>query len=167
MANILANRVSATLTPEQISEVKTALQKVRETLPFLVGLTKDERKSMAKINTVNRSFTESAIAAISNNPDIFPLYLDVKEIRTDLTLFDQLDEIVKLSNQINESLRDTQIIAGSEAYISALTGYKFVAAAAKGGVQGAKTVYDDLKKRFEGQGSTVVLTEPSMSANKN
>jgi hypothetical protein len=165
MANILANRVSATLSPEQISEVKTALQKIRETLPFLVGLTKDERKSMAKINTVNRSFTESAIAAITNNPDIFPNYLNVKEIRADLTLFDQLDEIVKLSNQINESLRDTQIIAGSEAYISALAGYKFVAAAAKGGVVGAKTVYDDLKKRFEGQGNFGVTPGAAPAAN--
>ncbi|MBP6825432.1 MAG: hypothetical protein KA165_02635 [Saprospiraceae bacterium] len=167
MANILANRVSATLTPEQIAETKAALLKVRETLPFLVGLTKDERKSLAKISTVNRSFTESAIAAISSNPDIFPLYLDVKEIRTDLTLYDQLDEIVKLSNQVTESLRDTQIIAGSEAYVSALTGYKFIAAAAKGGVQGAKSVYDDLKKRFEGQGGGAVNSETPLSANKN
>lgn len=110
--------------------------------------------------------TRSVITAINNNPDIFPLYLDVKDIRTDLTLFDQLDDIVKQSNQITESLRDTQIAAGSEAYISALTGYKFIAAAAKGGVQGAKTVYDDLKKRFEGQGS-VTTPETSSQAGNN
>lgn len=160
MANILANRVSINLTDDQINEVKAALQKIRETLPFLVGLTKEERKSIAKLGTANRSFTESAIAAISNNPDIFPVYLDVKEIRTDLTLYDQLDEIVKLSNQIFESLRDTQTIAGSEAYVSALAGYKFVTAAAKNGVKGAKTVYEDLKKRFDGQGSSST-TEPT------
>lgn len=152
MTNILNNRVSATLTTEQIADVKAALQKVRDTLPFLIGLTNDERQSLPKMSKVNRGFTDDAINAISNNAAMFPAYLDVAELRKDLQLYDQLDELVALANQACELLRDTQMLAGSEAYATALTGYKLVAAAATSGVPGAKTVYDTLKKRFEGQG---------------
>ncbi len=154
MANILSNRVSETLSTEQLSNIKTAFQTLRDNLPFLIGLTQSERQTMAKMSTANRAFTESAINAISNNPDIFPPYISIDELRKDLVLYDQLDDIVKQANQISESLRDTQTMAGSEAYVTGLAAYKFVATAAKSGVAGAKTIYDVLKKRFEGQGVT-------------
>lgn len=159
MTNILNNRVSATLTAEQINEVKTALQKVRDTLPFLIGLTNDERQSLPKMSKVNRGFTDDALNAIANNSSMFPAYLNVSELRKDLQLYDQLDELVTLANQICELLRDTQMLAGSEAYATALTGYKLVAAAATGGVPGAKTIHETLKKRFEGQGNTGIQEE--------
>lgn len=163
MANILNNRVSATLVPEQITDVKNAFQVVREKMSFLVGLTNDERQTLPKMSVVNRGFTDAAIAAISNNPEMFPNYLNVDELRKDLQLYDQLDELLKISFQITELIRDTQILAGSEAYATALTGYKLSAAAATGGIPGAKSVYDALKKRFEGQGnfSTGTPEEPT------
>ncbi len=45
-------------------------------------------------------------------------------------------------------------MAGSESYVTGLVGYKLVAAAAKSGIPGAKTVYENLKKRLEGQENT-------------
>lgn len=47
-----------------------------------------------------------------------------------------------------EKLEDTQILAGSEAYVSALTGYKLFGAAADAGLPGADAIYDSLKTRF-------------------
>ena len=162
MANILHNRVSATLTPEQVATVKTALQQIREALPFLIGLTTDERQTLPKMNIANRSFTEDALNVIDHNPGIFPPYLDLAELRKDLQLYDQLGALVTLANQLCELMRDTQILAGSEAYVTALTGYKMAGAAASSGVPGAKTVYDLLKKRFEGQGTyTAPVAEPA------
>jgi hypothetical protein len=157
MTNILSNRVSATLNAEQIAAVKAALLKVRETLPFMVGLTVEERQALPKINIVNRGFTEDAISAIDNNPGYFPSYLSVEELQKDLRLFDQLDELVQMATQVCEQLSDTQMLAGSEAYVNALVGYKMVGAAASGGVPGAKTVYEKLKQRFEGQGNSTTV----------
>src|SRR5215203_3246898 len=134
MANIMQNRVSATLTSEQVATVKTALQQVRDTLPFLIGLTNDERQTLPKMSTANRSFTEDALNTISHNPGIFPPYLDIDEMRKDLQLYDQLGGLITLANQVCELLRDTQMLAGSEAYVTALTGYKMAGAAATGGV---------------------------------
>lgn len=160
MANILNNRVSATLEPTQVTDVKNAFQTVREKLSFMVGLTADERQALPKMSVVNRGFTDAAIAAISNNPEMFPNYLNIDELRKDLLLYDQLDELLKISYQITELIRDTQTLAGSEAYATALTGYKLSAAAAASGVPGAKSVYDALKKRFEGQGNFATTEQP-------
>jgi hypothetical protein len=51
-----------------------------------------------------------------------------------------------------EKLDDTQMLAGSEAYITALAAYRNFDAAAKAGIQGADTIYNHLKERFKGQG---------------
>jgi hypothetical protein len=43
------------------------------------------------------------------------------------------------------------MIAGSEAYQAALLFYKAVKMAAEMDIQGAKAIYEELRKRFEGQ----------------
>jgi len=49
-------------------------------------------------------------------------------------------------------LNDTIMLSGSEAYVAALAFYKSVKVAASMNVAGAQPIYEDLKKRFEGQG---------------
>ncbi|WP_312766937.1 hypothetical protein [Epilithonimonas sp.] len=73
-------------------------------------------------------------------------------MQTDLTLFAQLDELIALHNQLGEKLQDTQLLAGSEAYVGALTLYKLFGSAADAGVAGSDAVYNQLKQRFAGQG---------------
>lgn len=46
------------------------------------------------------------------------------------------------------------MLAGSEAYITALTAYRLLQSAAQDGVPGADTLYDRLKDRFAEQGRT-------------
>lgn len=148
MANINNNRVNTSLTEEQINSFKTAIQNIYTQVPFLTGLTVEERIALPKINVVNKVFVEDSINAIDNNSSILPNYLNVNNIKTDLLLFSQLDELTGLVRQLLEKLEDTQILAGSEAYVSALTGYKLFGAAADAGLPGADAIYDSLKTRF-------------------
>ena len=53
--------------------------------------------------------------------------------------------------QICNAISDTVMVAGSEAYVAALSVYKVVKDAAKNGVPGAQTIYDELKVRFPGR----------------
>ena len=41
-----------------------------------------------------------------------------------------------------------RILAGSEAYVAALSVYKLVGAAASAGVEGTDTIYEQLRERF-------------------
>lgn len=164
MSNITNNRINNTLTVAQITAVKAAIQTIYTQIPFLLGLTVDERISLPKINVSNKAFTEDAINAVSNNASMLPTYLKVADMQTDIQLFTQLDEITGLVRQLLEKLEDTQMLAGSEAYVSALTGYKLFAAAAEVGISGSDAVYDSLKARFT---SSSVATNTSKPDNYN
>ncbi len=90
------------------------------------------------------------IQAAVNNPDILPGFIKPQDLKTDLDLYHALDELVLLVQQTAEKLADTQLLAGSEAYASALTIYKIFGAAAGTGVAGSKTVHEQLRQRFVG-----------------
>lgn len=143
-----------TMTTQQITDVKSAIQTIYTNMPFLLGLTVEERIALPKINVANKAFAEDAINAITNNAEMLPGYLKVVDMQTDLQLFTQLDELSGLVRQLLEKVEDTQILAGSEAYVSALTGYKLFAAAAIAGIPGSDAIYDGLKERFAVSGST-------------
>ena len=154
MSNLTNNRLNITATAAQITAVKTALQTINTNMPFLIGLTVDERIALPAIDVNNKAFTEDAINAAVNNPSLVASYLSVPNMQNDMALYTQLDEIKGLVNQLLEKIEDTQLLAGSEAYVSALAFYKLVGAAAEAGVAGADAVADLLRARFAGQGGT-------------
>ncbi|MBF4471080.1 hypothetical protein [Flavobacterium sp. HJJ] len=153
MSNLTNNRLNITATAAQITAVKTALQTINTNLPFLVGLTTEERIALPTIDVNNKAFTEDAIAAGVNNNSLLPSYISVPNMVNDLTLFGQLDEIIGLVNQLQEKLGDTQLLAGSEAYSSALMLYKLFGSASEAGVAGTDPIVNQLKQRFANQGN--------------
>ena len=165
MSNITNNRVSASIDEGTLKEVKDALALINSKLPFLIGLKPEERQSIPKISEVNKVFTADAIVAIKNNGNLLPAYLSVDEISKDYKLYEQLDEVVSLSQQLTEKLSDTQMMAGSEAYVSALTAYRLFEAASNAGLPGTDTIYDQLKQRFAQQGSNQQAATPVNPAN--
>jgi hypothetical protein len=154
MANLTNNRINTTATAAQITAVKTALQTITTNLPFLVGLTTDERIALPSINVSNKAFTEDAISAGLNNPTLIPSYVSVGSMQNDMLLFTQLDEIIMMTKQLLEKMEDTQLLAGSEAYTSALTLYKLFGSAADAGVPGTDAIVSQLKQRFANQGGS-------------
>ena len=156
MANLTNNRINTTATAAQVTAVKTALQTIAANLPFLVGLTTEERIALPSINVSNKAFTEDAINAGVNNPALIPSYVSVVNMKNDMLLFTQLDEIIMMTKQLLEKMEDTQLLAGSEAYTSALTLYKLFGSAADAGVGGTDAIVTQLKQRFAGQGGSAI-----------
>ncbi len=163
MSTVTNNRISVVFDDANVTQVRAAFIAANQYMPFLIGLSTDERITLPKMNVVNKQFVQDAINAISNNTELFPAYLNPAEMKKDFNLFNQLDELVTLSMQLTEKLRDTQILAGSEAYVSALSVYRMMEAASKAGVPGADTIYDQLAERFASngpQGPIATPTEP-------
>ena len=129
-------------------------------LHFQKGLTADERKTLNTIDVNNKAFTEDAINAGVNNVTLVPPYISVANMKNDLTLFTQLDELSGIANQLCERIEDTRMLAGSEAYASALALYKTFGAAADAGVPGADSIVEQLKKRFASNTGNAVTTAP-------
>ncbi|WP_333600272.1 hypothetical protein [Flavobacterium sp.] len=158
MANLTNNRIIATMDAADIVAVKTALVTIQDKIPFLLGLTTDERTSLPKIDVSNKAFVEDAINAAVNNNSMLPSFFKVNDMQIDLNLFMQLEKIMSLVRQLQEKIDDTHLLAGSEAYVSALSAYKLFAAAADAGVPGADAVYDQLRERFTNNTATAAST---------
>lgn len=152
MSNLTNNRVNITATAAQLTAVKTALQTITANLPFLIGLTTEERIALPSIDVNNKDFAEDAINAGLNNAGLIPSYISVASMQNDMTLFNQLEGIAALVNQLLEKIDDTKLMAGSEAYTASLALYKVFGAAADAGVPGTDAIVSQLKTRFAGQG---------------
>ena len=152
--NITINRLNTTMADGDIAAVKKSFEGIYGKMPFLIGLTTDERVSLPKINEGNKVFVGDSINALVNNTNLLPAYLNVADIKNDLTLYEQLDELEGIALQLVEKIQDTRMLCGSEAYASSLTAYRLFEAAASAGLPGADSVYGALKQRFAGQGVT-------------
>lgn len=159
--NITINRLNTTMAAADITTVKGSFNEIYNAMPFLIGLTTEERVSLPKINEVNKVFVGDSINALANNAPMLPAYLNGANIKSDLTLYEQLDELEGLAQQLVEKIQDTRMLCGSEAYVSSLAAYRLFEAAAAAGLPGADSVYNALKQRFAGQGTTGSPTTPT------
>jgi hypothetical protein len=143
MKTLSNNRLSVTITDDTLSLVKSAFASINESLPFLVKLNKYERMFMTKINDSNKQFVQGVLNVMNDKP-LYPTYMNPEELHKDLILFSQLEELVSMAQQLTEKLRDTQILAGSEAYLSAISVFGLIEAASRDGMPGADIAYSQL-----------------------
>jgi hypothetical protein len=96
--------------------------------------------------------TEPFVAKVMDyavsDPQFAPPYMDVPEMKKDFDAVSELLPLLRTVDQLEDNLSDTAMMAGSEAYVAALSYYNSVKMAAKMNVPGAKAIYDDLAKRF-------------------
>src|SRR6266536_4926787 len=86
------NRVSATLSTKDHETVMAAIAAIRETLPFLVDLTTNERRSLAKLGNKTQAFAKTAFEIATQHSTFLPQGF-VEEMRKDSELFDILEPI--------------------------------------------------------------------------
>jgi hypothetical protein len=144
------NNISIQIPAETLSKVKANLQECAELLkPYLIALTPDDRQDLPKMSDKTLPFVEKVLDYVTSNPEFAPAYLSVPELKIDMAAFNELMSLLQLAEPLCDNLRDTQMLAGSEAYTAALAYYNSVKQAAKMNVPNAKTIFEDLSKRFE------------------
>jgi len=141
------NRVSATLTKEDIAAIMTAIATIKTKLPFLLDLTPDESKTLARMGDKSRAFVTKALELATQNAEILPRAFDLEEMQQDLELFESLYPIMMALAQLSKLVSDTTAIAGSESYAAARLIYSY--AKASNLSAGLEPLIDDLGKRFK------------------
>ncbi len=81
-----------------------------------------------------------------------PSYINVPNLITDFTLFEQLDSIKSGLMLALRRVEDLQRIAGKEAYEVATQVYRQYGNASDAGIPDAKESYEKLKQRYNGNG---------------
>lgn len=154
MSNLQNNRVSASLAQQEVEDLKSLIRQIEAKLPFLLGLTNDERRLLPKISRSNKLFVDETLQACADNASLLPGYLNVEEMRKDYALYRALGDVLQPLAQLYEKVRDTQMLAGSEAYSTALMSYRMFQMAGKSGMPGMDAVVSRLSERFAGQGAS-------------
>ncbi|WP_439475703.1 hypothetical protein [Algoriphagus formosus] len=117
--------------------------------PYVVALTPDQRRTLPKMSDGTEPFVGKVVEYADSNPQFLPPFVNKEEFDKDWEAVSSLLPLLRLCTQIYDNLSDTTMLAGSEAYVSALSYYNSVKQAAKVNVPDAKAIYEDLRKRFE------------------
>jgi hypothetical protein len=143
------NQISIEIPAAVIESVKQKLQQCRaELAPYLQGLTLAERGSMFKMGNRTVVNVQKTKSYVETNPEFVPKYMDQAEFLKDEAVVTQLSPLENLANQLSADLRDTVMLAGSEALQSAMLYYGQVREASNRGVPAAKPIYEDLSELF-------------------
>ena len=142
------NRVSATLSQQDRDEVLKAIKTIKEKMPFLIGLTPKERKSLPKAGDSNLPFILKARNFANEHSGILSREFDLEEFNRDSDLFESLVHIEQELTVLSELVTDTLMAAGNESYTAALLVYYYGKAAHATGIDGLDDVMDEMSKRF-------------------
>lgn len=153
MSNLILNRLSVVIPDSDFSAIKDKIKSISLTMPFLTGLTPRERETLPKIDVNNKAFVEDAIHALKTENIPLPMGASLEEMEKDLMLYEKLDEIALSLQDLLTKVRHTQMLAGSEAFTSALFIYRLVETYHLAGIPGYTALYNQLRKRFMGQSS--------------
>lgn len=149
----MENRISIEIPEADLQAIKAALQQIQGLLePYVIALTPEQRKSIPKMSDGSGPFVDKVMDYAVNNSEFLPAFVSLGELQRDWNATSGLMPLLRMVDQIHDTMSDTAMLAGSEAYKGALSYYNSVKQAAKMNAPDAKAIYEDLSKRFEGQG---------------
>ncbi|BBD66583.1 hypothetical protein NIES4072_61470 [Nostoc commune NIES-4072] len=99
--------IAAALSPQDIQEIKAALQKIQQKMPFLVTLSTEERRKLVKMGDKSLAFVNNSVTAAQSNREILPATFEVEELVRDYQLATALTEVLISMQQLTEQVDDT------------------------------------------------------------
>ena len=96
-------------------------------------------------------FVQKTVGYAISNPEFVPFFIDAKDLVIDFGNATALAPVFQLAQQLCNNINDTEMVAGSEAYRSALGVYDGVKLGDKNGIAGARSIREDLRMRFPGR----------------
>lgn len=146
----MQNRIDATLTDQDRDEVLAALATIRAKLPFLANATAEERQELLKMGPKSEAFAFGMHDMAAQDDSFLPRSLDMDEAQQDRVLRQQLRPIVIEFVRLHEALQDTDLLLGSDIYVTALEIY--AAAKRHGKSEANDALLAQFGRRFAGQG---------------
>lgn len=146
------NRISIVITSAQKTAIANAITALKDaTKDILIELDPEDKQALPKIADKTLAFDEKCKAYMTSRPDLIPTYVDMTEMAKDRTAIDDLLPCLRELQPICSAFEDTVTLLYSDVYGGDLGFMQNTKQAAKRGVQGAQTIYDDLKERFPGR----------------
>ncbi len=143
------NRVSIEITPEDETAIRDAIAVLAERFePYLVDIDAQERRKLPAMGDNRVAFVTDSLEYVTQHPELAPQYLVIDEFGKDVYAVKKLFSLYSALQPIMDKLSDTMLIAGSEAFVAALSFYAAVQGAAKRNIPNADVIYKELRPRF-------------------
>jgi hypothetical protein len=152
------NRVQAALSSADQAAILKLVQDIQDKLPFLIGLTDDERKALPKLGDRGQPFAEKVLDLATRKRELLPPVFDLEAMRSDVELVKALEPVVHAFNELGELLNDTLDETNAEAVAAALQGYRFVKTSSQGELDDALA---ELAKTFSHRSRTSKPSAPA------
>ncbi|SHJ62529.1 hypothetical protein SAMN02745146_3568 [Hymenobacter daecheongensis DSM 21074] len=154
----MTNRIAVVIPAAVQQKVADALLLIRQELnPYMYPLTPEQRQSIVKMGDRSVAFMEQIEEYGTATPGFVPSFIDFEALKEDVKATADLDAILRPLLQLVADVESTQMQTGGEGYTDALVVYRNIQSAAKANIPGAQAAYDELKKRFAGQGKLKVV----------
>ena len=145
--NLISVQVEDAVTETVLNQINDA----KRALPFLINLSKENRKKFRKMGPKSVDYVNDTLLGANQFPESLPQDFSVEEFSKDAILIRQLYPLLVASEALTEALNDTILAVGSDSMKEADEVYGFLKMAAKTNAN-AKTIVDQISKRFKGQG---------------
>ncbi len=142
------NLVSGALTPEEQNDILTSVETLRGKMPFLTGLSAEERRYLLKAGNLYSSFITRAVTTVEQNPGIMAALFDKEEYLRDGELLRALTPIHMELQKLFEALDDTVMALKSDLFNASLEVYQAVRLN-KDKVAGLDAVEAEMKTYFK------------------
>ena len=150
MAN--ENRSYVAIPASVITSITNSLNAIQTALaPYVTPLTLQERHDIYKMSDKSVTFVSKAHDYADSNPEFLPAFVAKDDFDIDFDNINSVGPLAKLALQVANNLNDTAMVAGSEAFLEALAYYNNVKLGDKNGIAGARTIYQELQKRYPGR----------------
>lgn len=144
-----SNRLSVELTTTDIQDIEQALDTLESKLSFLEAMPEEERAHKIRLGTQNMTFLQVAKEAYIERPHFLPGISDPQDFENDFDLFFALRPVRARLEMLTQSVEDTTLQAGSDAYRDALGIFRNAKDGMKRGIDGGRFWANKLKVRFE------------------
>ncbi len=144
------NMLSDTMPPEDHTAALTGIKTVESLIAsFALTLPPEERMHMARVGVKAIDFSGKSYDYGIKNPELVPKYLDMNEFGNDITLTDQLGELINHMVPLVDKLIDTHAVVAAESYAQGRILYHHIKNAANANVPGAAAIAKELAKTFD------------------
>lgn len=149
------NNLASIEIPDALAKEVLALYDQIDTkmAPYMIVINDKDKEGLLKMGDKTISFVQKVDGYTDSAPDVVPAYLNKAEFKKDVKAVAILDTIYQRGLQTTQKIADTRTVVGSEAFTAALMFYGYTKELARNGIANAKTIYEDLSKRFSGRPS--------------
>ena len=125
---MLETHLTMTISPAQVEAVLVNLKTITDSLPELIELNTDQRKSMAHYSDKDLGFIQKAMQIAEQHPEIFPSSFKLESMQRDVTALQELNTLLHAVDLLSAKFQDSRFAAGNQSLSQARTVYQFVKA---------------------------------------